>query len=73
MRVAAVAIQLGKIDDAYKLYASCQRYDLLNLLYQVFASPFTHTNLETIHIGNYQCSFGSCKASAPWGRQLDSL
>jgi hypothetical protein len=37
VRVAAVAIQLGKIDDAYNLYASCQRYDLLNLLYQVFA------------------------------------
>lgn len=37
MRVAAVAIQLGKFDDAYKLYASCQHYNLLNLLYQVFA------------------------------------
>jgi hypothetical protein len=42
VRVAAVAIQLGKIDDAYRLYASCQRYDLLNLLYQVFAINIWH-------------------------------
>eukprot|EP00002_Diphylleia_rotans_P014154 TRINITY_DN2751_c0_g1_i8.p1 TRINITY_DN2751_c0_g1~~TRINITY_DN2751_c0_g1_i8.p1 ORF type:complete len:1267 (-),score=275.99 TRINITY_DN2751_c0_g1_i8:1005-4805(-) len=33
-KVAAVAIQLGMIEDAEQLYESCNRYDLLNKLYQ---------------------------------------
>ncbi|KAH9568136.1 hypothetical protein CY35_03G061800 [Sphagnum magellanicum] len=58
VRVAAVAIQLGKIDDAYKLYASCQRYDLLNLLYQTcgewekaveVATQYDRVNLRNTH------------------------
>ncbi|XP_077482190.1 intraflagellar transport protein 140 homolog isoform X1 [Stigmatopora argus] len=32
--IAALAIQLGMLEDAEKLYKSCQRYDLLNNLYQ---------------------------------------
>jgi intraflagellar transport protein 140 len=32
--IAMVAIQLGRIDDAAKLYEECGRYDLLNKLYQ---------------------------------------
>ncbi|XP_068610701.1 intraflagellar transport protein 140 homolog [Brachionichthys hirsutus] len=33
-RVAVLAIQLGKLEDAEKLYKSCQRHDLLNNFYQ---------------------------------------
>eukprot|EP00741_Cyanophora_paradoxa_P007333 tig00001107_g7093.t1 len=33
-RVAMVAIQLGLLEDAEKLYAECKRYDLLNRMYQ---------------------------------------
>ncbi|KAJ8364162.1 hypothetical protein SKAU_G00129930 [Synaphobranchus kaupii] len=33
-RVAVLATQLGMLDDAERLYKSCQRYDLLNKLYQ---------------------------------------
>ncbi|GBG73003.1 hypothetical protein CBR_g12722 [Chara braunii] len=33
-RVAAIAIQLGLIEDAQQLYVNCGRYDLLNNLYQ---------------------------------------
>ncbi|CAM9286859.1 unnamed protein product [Discosporangium mesarthrocarpum] len=32
--VAEVAIQLGLLDDAARLYRECERYDLLNRLYQ---------------------------------------
>ena len=32
--IAAVAIQLGLLDDAARLYKECGRYDLLNKLYQ---------------------------------------
>ena len=32
--VAMVAIQLGLVKDAQHLYKGCERYDLLNLLYQ---------------------------------------
>ena len=32
--VAAVAIQLGMLDDAARLYRECSRFDLLNKLYQ---------------------------------------
>ncbi|GMI07811.1 hypothetical protein TrVE_jg6403 [Triparma verrucosa] len=32
--IAAVAIQLGLLDDAVRLYKECGRYDLLNKLYQ---------------------------------------
>jgi intraflagellar transport protein 140 len=31
-RVASVAVHLGMIDDAKRLYAACHRYDLLNQL-----------------------------------------
>ncbi|XP_062330983.1 intraflagellar transport protein 140 homolog isoform X2 [Osmerus eperlanus] len=33
-RVAVLAVQLGMLEDAEKLYKSCQRYDLLNKFYQ---------------------------------------
>jgi intraflagellar transport protein 140 len=33
-QVAAVAIQLGLLDDAARLYRECGRYDLLNELYR---------------------------------------
>jgi len=33
-RVAAVAVQLGRIHDADRLYRECNRFDLLNQLYQ---------------------------------------
>uniref|UniRef100_A0A8C9SZL0 Intraflagellar transport 140 n=1 Tax=Scleropages formosus TaxID=113540 RepID=A0A8C9SZL0_SCLFO len=33
-RVAVLAIQLGMLDDAERLYKSCKRYDLLNKFYQ---------------------------------------
>lgn len=33
-RVATLAIQLGMLEDAEQLYKKCQRYDLLNKLYQ---------------------------------------
>lgn len=39
-RVAAVAIQLGLIDEAKELYIGCKRYDLLNELHQVVWSDF---------------------------------
>ncbi|CAN9508578.1 unnamed protein product [Ophioblennius macclurei] len=35
-KVAMLAIQLGILDDAEKLYKSCQRYDLLNNFYQAY-------------------------------------
>ncbi|XP_013795392.1 intraflagellar transport protein 140 homolog [Apteryx mantelli] len=33
-RVAVLAIQLGMLEDAERLYKSCKRYDLLNKFYQ---------------------------------------
>uniref|UniRef100_A0A3B5KY38 Intraflagellar transport 140 homolog (Chlamydomonas) n=1 Tax=Xiphophorus couchianus TaxID=32473 RepID=A0A3B5KY38_9TELE len=36
-RVAMLAIQLGMLEDAEKLYKSCHRYDLLNAFYQAFS------------------------------------
>ncbi|NXI44534.1 IF140 protein, partial [Galbula dea] len=33
-RVAVLAIQLGMLEDAERLYKACQRYDLLNKFYQ---------------------------------------
>lgn len=33
--IAMVAIQLGLLADAARLYSSCHRWDLLNKLYQV--------------------------------------
>ncbi|KAM4624504.1 intraflagellar transport protein 140 homolog [Polymixia lowei] len=33
-QVAVLAVQLGMLEDAEKLYKSCQRYDLLNKFYQ---------------------------------------
>ncbi|XP_043957554.1 intraflagellar transport protein 140 homolog [Gambusia affinis] len=36
-RVAMLAIQLGMLEDAEKLYKSCHRYDLLNSFYQAFS------------------------------------
>ena len=38
--IAAVAIQLGLIHDADRLYRECGRYDLLNQLYQVLLATF---------------------------------
>ncbi|TFK04093.1 ankyrin repeat domain-containing protein 33 [Platysternon megacephalum] len=33
-RVAMLAIQLGMLEDAERLYKNCKRYDLLNMFYQ---------------------------------------
>ncbi|XP_031699183.1 intraflagellar transport protein 140 homolog [Anarrhichthys ocellatus] len=44
-RVAMLAIQLGMLEDAEKLYKCCQRYDLLNYFYQ--ASGQWQQALET--------------------------
>ncbi|XP_034049465.1 intraflagellar transport protein 140 homolog [Thalassophryne amazonica] len=44
-RVAILATHLGMLDDAEKLYKSCQRYDLLNNFYQ--ASDQWQKALET--------------------------
>ncbi|XP_040032624.2 intraflagellar transport protein 140 homolog [Gasterosteus aculeatus] len=44
-RVAMLAIQLGMLEDADKLYKCCQRYDLLNTFYQ--ASGQWQRALET--------------------------
>ncbi|KAI5932679.1 Intraflagellar transport protein 140 [Manis javanica] len=43
-RVAMLAIQLGMLEDAERLYKQCQRYDLLNKLYQ--ASGQWHKAVE---------------------------
>ncbi|XP_040922911.1 intraflagellar transport protein 140 homolog [Toxotes jaculatrix] len=47
-RVAMLAIQLGMLEDAEKLYKCCQRYDLLNNFYQ--ASGQWQQALETAEI-----------------------
>ncbi|NXA13871.1 IF140 protein, partial [Sapayoa aenigma] len=44
-RVAMLAIQLGMLEDAERLYKACRRYDLLNKLYQ--ASNQWHKAIET--------------------------
>ncbi|XP_037319020.2 intraflagellar transport protein 140 homolog [Pungitius pungitius] len=44
-RVATLAVQLGMLDDAEKLYKCCQRHDLLNSFYQ--ASGQWQRALET--------------------------
>uniref|UniRef100_A0A3P8VSN0 Intraflagellar transport 140 n=1 Tax=Cynoglossus semilaevis TaxID=244447 RepID=A0A3P8VSN0_CYNSE len=44
-QVAMLAVQLGMVEDAEKLYKSCQRYDLLNKFYQ--ASGQWQKALET--------------------------
>jgi hypothetical protein len=53
-RVAMVAIQLGKIDDAKQLYANCKRFDLLNQLHQV-----GYLNILILHapLSFYMCNF----------------
>ena len=33
-RIAAVAVQLGRLDDAERLYIECGRFDLLNRVLQ---------------------------------------
>lgn len=38
-RIAMVAVQLGLVEDAERLYLQCGRYDLLNELYQVPFPP----------------------------------
>ncbi|XP_028989874.1 intraflagellar transport protein 140 homolog [Betta splendens] len=47
-QVAMLAIQLGMLEDAEKLYKSCQRYDLLNSFYQ--ASGQWQQALETAEL-----------------------
>ncbi|XP_035468905.1 intraflagellar transport protein 140 homolog [Scophthalmus maximus] len=47
-QVAMLAIQLGMLEDAEKLYKCCQRYDLLNNFYQ--ASGQWQQALETAEI-----------------------
>ncbi|KAM9716097.1 intraflagellar transport protein 140 homolog isoform 2-T2 [Menidia menidia] len=47
-QVAMLAIQLGMLEEAEKLYKSCQRYDLLNIFYQ--ASGQWQQALETAEV-----------------------
>ncbi|KAF6734703.1 Intraflagellar transport-like protein 140 [Oryzias melastigma] len=47
-QVAMLAIQLGMLEDAEKLYKSCQRFDLLNTFYQ--ASGQWQQALETAEV-----------------------
>jgi len=47
-RVAMLAIQLGMLDEAERLYKQCNRYDLLNILYQ--ASNSWPKALETAEL-----------------------
>jgi len=67
-RVATVAVQLGLIQDAQKLYMGCERYDLLNSLYQ--ASGEWEKALETakkhdrIHL---------CSTHYAFARHLESV
>lgn len=57
-KMATVAIELGLLDDAIKLYTECGRYDLLNTLYQAagrwtaaldVASTFDRIHLKNTH------------------------
>ncbi|XP_041671340.1 intraflagellar transport protein 140 homolog [Cheilinus undulatus] len=53
-QVAMLAIQLGMMEDAEKLYKSCQRYDLLNNFYQA-SGQWKHAletaeNQDRIHL-----------------------
>ncbi|CAJ1080882.1 intraflagellar transport protein 140 homolog [Xyrichtys novacula] len=53
-QVAMLAIQLGMLEDAEKLYKSCQRYDLLNGFYQA-SGQWKHAletaeNQDRIHL-----------------------
>ncbi|KAK2820255.1 hypothetical protein Q5P01_023214 [Channa striata] len=47
-QVAMLAVQLGMLEDAEKLYRSCQRFDLLNSFYQ--ASGQWQQALETAEV-----------------------
>ncbi|XP_056152909.1 intraflagellar transport protein 140 homolog isoform X2 [Lampris incognitus] len=53
-QVAVLAIQLGMLEDAEKLYKSCQRYDLLNKFYQASGkwqkAVETAENQDRIHL-----------------------
>ncbi|KAM6964373.1 intraflagellar transport protein 140 homolog isoform 2-T2 [Tautogolabrus adspersus] len=53
-QVAMLAIQLGMLEDAEKLYKSCQRYDLLNNFYQASGqwklALETAENQDRIHL-----------------------
>ncbi|XP_029977413.1 intraflagellar transport protein 140 homolog isoform X2 [Sphaeramia orbicularis] len=53
-QVAMLAIQLGMLEDAEKLYKSCQRYDLLNNFYQASGqwkqALETSDNHDRIHL-----------------------
>ncbi|XP_072311733.1 intraflagellar transport protein 140 homolog isoform X1 [Eucyclogobius newberryi] len=48
-QVAMLAIQLGMLEDAEKLYKSCQRYDLLNNLYQASGDWLKALELAETH------------------------
>ncbi|XP_074520074.1 intraflagellar transport protein 140 homolog [Halichoeres trimaculatus] len=53
-QVAMLAIQLGMLEDAIKLYRSCHRYDLLNTFYQASGqwklALETAENQDRIHL-----------------------
>ncbi|XP_044159279.1 intraflagellar transport protein 140 homolog isoform X3 [Bufo gargarizans] len=53
-RVAMLAIQLGMMDDAEHLYKTCNRYDLLNKLYQAWGqwqkAIETAENHDRVHL-----------------------
>ncbi|XP_055006428.1 intraflagellar transport protein 140 homolog isoform X2 [Boleophthalmus pectinirostris] len=48
-QVAMLAIQLGMLEDAEKLYKSCQRYDLLNNFYQASGDWLKALELAEMH------------------------
>uniref|UniRef100_A0A3B3IEM7 Intraflagellar transport 140 n=1 Tax=Oryzias latipes TaxID=8090 RepID=A0A3B3IEM7_ORYLA len=66
-QVAMLAIQLGMLEDAEKLYKSCQRFDLLNTFYQ--ASGQWQQALETaeihdrIHLRTTYYNYAKCLES----------
>lgn len=55
-----VAVQLGLLDDAVRLYHECGRYDLLNRLYQVRGGEI------------YSCALVVCRPTK-WGCFLFSI
>ncbi|EKX53449.1 hypothetical protein GUITHDRAFT_84428 [Guillardia theta CCMP2712] len=67
-QIAMVAIQLGLIEDAERLYVSCGRYDLLNKMYQ--ACGLWEKAVETAQKKDRINLKGTYYA---WGRYLENV
>ncbi len=81
--IAAVAIQLGLLEDAAKLYKECGRYDLLNKMYQAqgkwnlaleIADSNDRIHLKTTHhqYGKYLESIGDTSGAIRNFERADS-